>query len=73
MHHIKRQLQPIGKTTQIVTIDNSPTLSVQGQKRVQSIVGAILYYGRAINASILPAINDKAGIQAHPMEKTIKN
>ena len=59
-----------GATPQLTPVDNSPKLTPQGQKRIQSVTGTFLYYGRAVDASILPAINDIASMQAHPTEQT---
>ena len=55
---------------QLAQTDTSRPLTTKEQKRVQSIVGTFLYYARAIDASILPAINDIASMQAHPTEQT---
>jgi hypothetical protein len=43
---------------------DSPTLTPQGKKRIQQVVGALLYYGRAINGSIMTAIGSLASQQA---------
>ena len=53
--------------------DTSPLLSPQGTKYIQSGVGALLYYARAIDASILPALNSIGTQQAQPTEKTKEN
>ena len=59
-----------GKKVQLVPgPDNTEPLDKKGQKRVQSTTGTLLYYARAIDTAILPVINDKASIQAHPTEK----
>ena len=50
-------------------IDSSPLLNKQETKRIQSIVGALLYYGRSIDNTILPALNDISMFQAQPTEK----
>ena len=41
--------------------------------KVQSIVGSLLYYARAIDNTILPALNVIAASQAKPTKTTIKN
>ena len=50
----------------------SPPLTQKEQKRVQTVVGTFLYYGRAVDSTILPAINDIASSQAMPTTKTNK-
>jgi hypothetical protein len=37
---------------------------------VQSCVGSLLYYARAVDATMLPAINEISGSQASPTQKT---
>ena len=46
--------------------DDSPKLNKKDTKNIQSIAGSMLYYGRAIDYTILPAINEIAGNQAAP-------
>ena len=48
----------------------SEPLLPQETKHIQSVVGTFLYYGRAIDSTILPAINDIASSQAKPTQKT---
>ena len=43
---------------------------MKGHRRVQSIVGTFLYYARAVDPTILPAINDIASAQAQPTQQT---
>ena len=50
--------------------DDSPQLDPQGTKHVQSTTGSFLYYGRAIDYTILPALNAIASAQAQPTQKT---
>ena len=40
--------------------------------KVQSIVGALLYYARAIDNTILTALNEISAMQANPTENTMK-
>jgi hypothetical protein len=39
---------------------NSPTLTPQGKKIIQQVVGALIYYGRAIEVTIITAIRGLA-------------
>ena len=59
-----------GKQQFATAPDQSTLLSPQGTKHVQSTTGSFLYYGRAIDYTILPALNEIASMQAHPTEKT---
>ena len=50
-----------GKNIQQPTpFDTAPHHPPQGKNRIQSIVGSLLYYGRALDSTILPALNDIA-------------
>ena len=53
-------------------IDHSPPLDEKGKKRIQQIVGSFLYYARAIDLTILPALSEISSLQAHPTENTKK-
>ena len=46
--------------------DNSPVVDEIDTKYVQSVVGALLYYARAINPTILPALSSIATQQSKP-------
>ena len=61
-----------GKQPQLVHIDKTKPLDKQQTKLVQSISGAFLYYGRAVDPTILPALTDIASAQSQPTEHTIK-
>ena len=50
--------------------DNTPPLDSQGTKRVQGIVGALLYYARAVNNELLVSISDIASQQAAATQRT---
>ena len=45
-----------GTPTQTPTSDTSPTLSMMDAKKLQEQVGCLLYYGRGVDATILPAV-----------------
>ena len=56
-----------GKKTQLANPpDDTPTLPPDRKRRIQSIVGSLLYYARAIDGSLLPALNEISATQAHP-------
>ena len=47
-------------------LQSSPT------QEIQSISGAFLYYGRAVDPTILPALTEIASAQSKPTEKTFQ-
>jgi hypothetical protein len=53
-------------------VDESPRLDAKGIKRVQKIVGSILYYARAVDMTVLMALNSIAVEQTTATEKTMK-
>ena len=48
--------------------DSSPFLNENGKRRIQSIARSCLYYGQAIDRTILTALNDIGSQQAKPTE-----
>ena len=52
--------------------DPTPLLPPPERRRLQSIVGSLLYYGRALEYPILPALNDISREQSEPMVRTMK-
>ena len=48
--------------------DSSPPLNKKKTQHVQSVVGLFLYYGRAIDFTMLVALNKIAAHQAHPTQ-----
>ena len=51
--------------------DTSTLLNAKDTTQVQSIVGSLLYYARAINNTILPALNTIGSAQAKPTTQTM--
>jgi hypothetical protein len=47
---------------------NSPKLSKEDTKYIQQVAGMLLYYGRAVDSTILPALSSIATQQAAPTE-----
>ena len=69
----KRTTPSYGSKVQYATKEeDSPSLTKEWKKLVQRIVGAFLYYGRAVDASMLPALSTIASDQANPTEATWK-
>ena len=60
-----------GKIPDKVVTDKSTPLDKKNTKLVQSISGAFLYYGRAVDPTILPALTDIASSQSSPTEHTL--
>jgi hypothetical protein len=54
-------------------IDKTPPLPPEKHKRVQKIVGSFLYYGRAVNLTILKTLNSLARQQSKPTTTTLAN
>ena len=52
--------------------DDSPALDLSDTKRVQQVLGVLLYYGRAVDSTLLTAITEIATQQAHATERTLK-
>jgi hypothetical protein len=52
---------------------DSPTLSKEDTKYIQAVTGTLLYYARAVDPTILPALSAIATEQAKPTQKTMKN
>ena len=50
--------------------DESPLLSPKDTKHVQSTTGSFLFYGRAIDNTILPSLNEIASAQSKPTQHT---
>ena len=51
--------------------DESPKLDEKGIKRIQQIVGSILYYARAIDMTVLAALSTIAIDQTKATERTM--
>mmetsp|Transcript_2662 Transcript_2662/g.3772 ORF Transcript_2662/g.3772 Transcript_2662/m.3772 type:complete len:122 (-) Transcript_2662:86-451(-) len=51
--------------------DNSPALDATNTKRVQEVLGTFLFYGRAIDSTILSTIGTIVTQQAKPTKKTM--
>ena len=50
--------------------DATPLLDNKGTKRIQSIVGSLLYYARAIDSTLLTALNSIGAQQSKPTKAT---
>ena len=62
-----------GAKAQYTKVPNtSPLLDKKGKKYIQAVTGTFLYYGRAVNPTILVAINALATEQSKPTEATME-
>ena len=52
--------------------DDSPILPTKGKTYIQQVLGVLLYYGRAVGATILVALSSIASMQAAPTELTME-
>jgi hypothetical protein len=52
--------------------DDSPPLNKEDTKYIQVVTRLLLYYGRAVDNTILPALSATATEQAKPTEKTME-
>ena len=55
-----------------MTPDTSSLLDEHGIKYVQQVTGSLLYYARAIDGTMLPALNTIGTQQAKPTKKTMQ-
>ena len=56
-----------------IPVDSSPKLDEKGKLRIQQVLGTCLYYARAIDDTMLPALSSIASEQATPTERTNKS
>ena len=71
--HSPHRCAPIhyGKAVQLTDpIDNSPSLSPAEIRTVQEAVGTLLYYGRAVDSTLLVALNSIGSQQSKATKKT---
>jgi hypothetical protein len=59
-----------GAKMQFATQDNSPPLTAKQCTEIQKITGCVLYYSRAVDPTVLMALNDIATEQIAATEKT---
>jgi hypothetical protein len=59
-----------GQKVQYATDDTSPLLDARDTQEIQAIAGTFLYYARAVDSTILVALNEIASQQAKPTKLT---
>ena len=57
-----------GSRTQLATEDTSAALTQAAAKRIQEIVGSLLFYARGVDPTILPTVNLLASLQSSPTQ-----
>jgi hypothetical protein len=60
-----------GAHIQDIEIDESPPLDAAGVLRLQEIVGSLLFYARAVDSTMLPAVNHISSEQARPTARVM--
>jgi hypothetical protein len=56
------------KKTQATYVDTSPAISIAEKKRLQEIIGVLLYYARAVDPTILYPVNKLSSLQSKPTQ-----
>ena len=70
--HSPLSYHPIIHGPQMESVDTSPRIDAARVKRIQQIIGVFLYYARAVDESMLCALNKLASRQANPTEEAGK-
>jgi hypothetical protein len=70
-HTPSRYVTPVyGAKPQYATKDETPPLTAQQCLTIQKVTGSVLYYARAVDPTVLMALNDIATNQTNATEKT---
>jgi hypothetical protein len=66
--------QPVygAKIQYTAPLDDSPFLDAKDTNLVQQIIGVLLYYARAVDCTMLPALGSIAASQANPTQQTME-
>ena len=62
-----------GEKQQFAEYDTSPAVGKDKQKHIQTVSGKFLWYGRAVNNTLLTPLSELAAQQAKPTEQTMRN
>jgi hypothetical protein len=62
-----------GATIQYAKDDNAANLLKKEKKYIQQVLGTFLYYGRAVDSTMLMALSSIASNQAEPTKETMDN
>jgi hypothetical protein len=70
----KHTIPTYGATVQYVKPEDSTRLLSKAEKRIiQQVLGTFLYYGRAVDSTMLTALSFIASTQAEPTKETMEN
>jgi hypothetical protein len=69
-HHV--EIKNGAKQQYVVDEEESPPLNKEETKYVQAVAGTLLYYARAVDATILPTLSSIATEQAKPTQQTME-
>ena len=70
----KHTVPTYGATIQYAKDDDATNLlSKEEKKYIQQVLGTFLYYGRAVDSTMLTALSSIASTQAEPTEETMEN
>ena len=61
-----------GKQMQYAKVDTSPFLDAGSKKKVQEVIGTLLYYARAVDSTMLVALNSIAAQQSKSTKNTMQ-
>jgi hypothetical protein len=61
-----------GSASQQTTIDESPPLEPAHITELQGIIGCLLYYARAVDVTMLEAVNSLASLQSQPTQRVMQ-
>jgi hypothetical protein len=61
-----------GARQQFATTNTSPAVDSKDTKRIQEVLGTLLYYARAVGCTMIPAIGSIATQQANATKATMK-
>ena len=70
LYHESKRMKYGAKDQLTYEDDKSPPLDNQGKKRIQGIVGALLYYGRAVEKKLLVGLSSIGSQQSVATENT---
>ena len=60
-----------GARQQFDSVDNTPILDLKQKLHVAEVMGTLLYYARAVDCTMIPAIGTIASQQANPTQRTL--
>ena len=70
-HHYQPIVYGSKGSRQYAHVDTtSPELNQKETRRIQSAIGSLLYYARALDCTMLPTLNQLGATQARPTQET---